>query len=231
MRLCFRPVARVAVPRMVGGGIADHVTKLVHLVLVAMFAMAPVGCGSTGDEDSLVMKFVRYDSEGLDQADAVRETSADVDVSPSLCIGQGEEGRIEPEQFTQTAINAVFRNEQALDIQLERYTVRVGGNSGLGTFEGTISANLQGGRCANIDRSCAIDDDCVRQTTAGNCVHTETVVSGLLLFDFLTKASVNPEVYGEGLPVEVRFFGKDANQSFEVATSYVTTFDNFNNCE
>ncbi len=193
---------------------------------MALLAALWVGCGSTGGDDRLIFRFIRFDGQGLTQQDSVRTNSADVDVIQDICSVADGVPSFEP--FTQTSINAVFRNEQALDIRLERYRVRVGGKSGLGVFEGRLSDNIPGGRCINVDRSCTADSDC---GAGGTCEHAETTVSSIILFDFLAKASVNPEVYGEALTVSVSFFGSDATeQSFQTTANYVVTFADFDHC-
>lgn len=208
---------------------------------VALLAALAWGCGSNAG-DSLVMRFVRFDSTGLTQADAVRESSADVDVVPGACASSGgtSGSTVTSEFFTQTIINAVFVNEEGADIHLQRYRVYLpqtinGQQTGLPTFvEQALGTNLPGGRCANVNRHCALDQDCTVLGIAGNCVHSETTVSALVLFDFTTKSQLDrPEftLVPMATDVAVQFFGTDdADQSFEVSTGYVATFGNFDNC-
>lgn len=202
--------------------------RLRKLVTGVALSALILGCGSTA-EDRLVLQFQSFNGVGITQEDAVRENSADVDVVQDIC--SITDGVPDFEPFTQTTINAVFRNQEAADIRLEQYIVHVGGDSGLGDIQQSISTNIPGGRCTNVDQQCASDFDCIVGTTSGTCEHTETTVRSLLLFDFLAKASVNPAVYGEGLTITVTFFGSDAaNQHFQTTTNYVVTFADFDHC-
>ncbi len=204
---------------------------------MALLAALAWGCGSTAG-DSLTLRFTGFNSLLLTQGDSVRETSADVDVVAGGC-STGEVGAtITAEPFTQTIINAVFINEEAADITLQRYRIYLpptinGVPTGLGEFiEQTVGKNIPGGSCENITRSCATNDDCGVAGVLGSCVHSSTIVGGLVLFDFATKQLLNrPQFFGVASNITIQFFGTDdANQSFEVTTSYVATFGDFNNC-
>lgn len=181
------------------------------------------GCGSTGGDDQLVMQFLRFDNTGITQADSVRETSADVDIWPPETCPSGKQ-----ESITQTIINAVFRNSEASDITLDHIVIDVGATSGRAIVSHNLSGILPGGRCSNIDQQCGSDAECISasSTAAGSCVHTETTISGILLFDFDDKAHITPGTYS----VRITFFGSDPNRSFETSTSYVVRFDDFDNC-
>jgi hypothetical protein len=196
---------------------------------VALLAALASGCGSNAG-DSLTMRFVSFDGVGLTQADSVRETSADVDAVQGACLSGTT---LTGEPYTQTIVNATFINEEAADINLQGYRVFIP-IPGLPNFvEQTISRNLRGGRCANIDRQCVDDADCGVAGILGSCVHSPTTVAALVLFDFTTKDQIklHPELFGTATNITIQFFGTDdANQSFEVTTSYVATFGNFDNC-
>lgn len=204
---------------------------------IALLAVLSAGCGSTA-EDRLVLRFINFDSIGLTQADAVRETSADIDVIPELC--PAATGSIPmPEPFTQTTINAVFKNEEGSDIRLEGYATEISDSrlSQANIPNGRLTANIVGGRCSSQqDRTCSVAADCVFGTTRSTCTHTETTVFSILLFDLLGKAvvqavsEIHPEVLGQALTVTVTFFGSDPNQSFQTSASYTVTFADFDNC-
>jgi hypothetical protein len=194
------------------------------------------GCGDTSGTDPLVFHVEGFNSDGLSQADAVGPTAAQVDVVQDLCgIAQ-----LTAERFTQTEINAVFSNHEALDIHLEGFSVHVNDSRvGLGDFTGTLTGTIQGGRCSTqTDKTCAIDDDCVQAqqgttgTTTATCTHQLTTVDGIVLFDFAAKAQVagQPNVWGQALPVTITFFASDATQSFQTSGGYLVTFADFNNC-
>jgi hypothetical protein len=196
-----------------------------------LLAVLAGGCGSTAG-DQLTMRFVRFDSIGLTQTDSVRQTSADVDVVQNICVS---DTTATAEPFTETLINAVFVNEEAADILLERYRIylpKIGNqDSGLGNFiEQTASRTLPGGRCSGEDRRCASNEDCL--LAGATCVHSETTVSSLVLFDFVSKELLDrPEFFGIATNMTVTFFGTDdADHSFETSASYVVTFGDFDNC-
>ena len=192
---------------------------------VTLLAAVAAGCGSTGNDDLLVFHFLRFNSIGITQADSVGETSADVDIVQDAC----QSGiTITPEFFTVTTINAVFRNEEAADLQLEQVVIDVGPKAGRATITHQVSGDLQGGRCSNVDLQCASDADCVSpsSTTPGSCTHTDTTISNILLFDFDDKAHILPGTYS----VNITFFASDAVRSFQISTNYVVTFEDFNNC-
>jgi hypothetical protein len=188
-----------------------------------VFAALCVGCGSTSNDDQLVMEFLRFNSVGIEQADSVRATSADVDIWPPETCPSGLS-----EPFTQTIINAVFRNNEASDIMLNYLTVDFPPTSGRAVVSHGLSGVLTGGRCSNVDKQCATDAECVSasSTTPGSCEHTEMTVPGILLFDFDDKAHINPGTY----TVTITFFGSDPNRSFETSTNYAVRFDDFDNC-
>ena len=207
---------------------------------VTMLALLAWGCGSTGGlnggNDALVLQFIHWDSIGLTQADSVGETSADVDVVQDACESSTG-GAPTPEPFTQTAINAVFQNNEGSDIQLQHYSTEIGDPrlSQADIVNGTVTANLTGGRCPNGTQQCVTDDDC-GLGLVGSCQHSQTTVTGIVLFDFVGKEFIytisldHPEVLGQAIPLKVTFFGSDPNRSFEITASYLVTFGDFDNC-
>lgn len=218
----------------------EIVTGTAVLVTVAL------GCGSTTDDSApanqrpqpgLVMRFAGFDVTGIEQQDAVFPTSAQVDVVPSCCTEDFLFTEITFESFTQTTINVVFVNEEKSDILLNGYTIHFDDASlGLGDLDFNISALLQGRRCSNdLLRSCVVDTDCFipgQMTTGATCDANQTVVSGVLLFDFLTKELLrgNPKLLGTATTITITFFGSDPNRSFQAQAGYVVTFDDFCNC-
>jgi hypothetical protein len=171
------------------------------------------------------LRFVRFDNSGITQADSVSETSAAVDIVQDACLSGGE---VTPEYFTVTRINAVFRNEEAADLHLQRVVIGVGPNAGRATITHQLSGDILGGRCSNIDQQCATDADCISlsATGAGSCVHSDTAISGILLFDFDDKAQILPGTYS----VIITFSASDAVDTFETSVDYVVTFEDFDNC-
>jgi hypothetical protein len=189
-----------------------------------MLATIAAGCGSTGGEDALVFQFVNFDGNGITQADAVRQSSADVDIVQDICPS----GLAEP--FTQTVINATFRNNGAADLQLQQVVIDVGPTAGRATVSHLVSGDLRGGRCTNIDQQCSSDADCFSTSSSsgsGSCQHTETTISGLLLFSFDDKAHILPGTYS----VTITFFASDSVHTFQTSTNYVVTFADFDNCK
>jgi hypothetical protein len=202
---------------------------------VATLAVLAGGCGSTGGaggDDALVLQFIQWDNTGLTQADAVGQSSADVDVVQDLCPPDGT-----PEAFTQTAINAVFQNNEGSDILLQSYSTQIGDPrlSQANITNAVLSASLPGKRCGGTGAQCFVDSDCA-VGIAGSCQPTQTTVSDIVLFDFLGKAFIqtvsidHPEVLGQVTPLKVIFFGSDPNRSFQISANYSVTFGDFDNC-
>jgi hypothetical protein len=187
----------------------------------ALLAAMVTSCGSTSGDDALVFQFVGFDSNGITQADSVRENSADVDILQEIC----QSGL--PEPFTQTIINATFRNNQAADLRLQQVAITVGS---LAPVTHQLDGDIRGGRCSNIDQQCSVDADCVSasSTTAGSCTHTETTVNSILLFDFSDKQRFlsRPGTYN----VTITFFAFDPVHTFQTSAAYTVTFDDYNNC-
>jgi hypothetical protein len=207
---------------------------------MAMLVLLAGGCGSTGGaggDDALVLQFVQWDGTGITQADQVSESSADVDVVQNICTTSGTPIA---EPFTQTVINAVFRNNEGSDILVQGYTTEIGDPrlSQANITNGQLSTSLAGGRCSTNAAPCVTAADCGLGTIGAiaTCDHSETTVSGIVLFDFLGKAVVytvsleHPEVLGQATPMKVTFFGSDPNRSFQVSASYSVTFADFDNC-
>lgn len=199
---------------------------------VAMLVVLAGGCGSTGGaggDDALVLQFIQWDNTNITQADAVSESSADVDVVQDVCAaGAGE-------RFTQTVINAIFHNNEGSDILLEGYTTEIADKrlTQSNIVNGTLSAALTGGRCSNQER-CVIDNDC--GLGGGTCTHSDTKVVGIVLFDFIGKELIrtvslqHPEVLGQAIPLKVTFFSSDPNRTFRTTANYLVTFGDFDNC-
>jgi len=205
-------------------------------LLVAVWA----GCGSSS-EDSTVQQFISFTGEGISQADAVGANSADVDVFQSLCTA-GTDAEPTAEPYTQTSVSAIFRNNEALDIQMKSYTTEI--DTGYPELDqqlalsGELSSTLRGGRCSNVDRQCGSSADCVALGGGlGTCEHVDSTVAGLVLFDFIGKAAVatlaqeHPQVVGQNFPMRMKFFGRDATRSWETSASYNVTFGDYDNCK
>ena len=141
------------------------------------------------------------------------------------------------EPFTQTVINAIFQNNEGSDIQLQRYSTQIGDPrlSQSNIVNGTLTTTLPGGRCPSGTQPCVTDGDC-GLGLVGSCQHTQTTVSGIVLFDFVGKEFIytvsldHPEVLGQATPLKVTFSGSDPNRSFQITANYLVTFENYNNC-
>src|SRR5690242_2400455 len=78
------------------------------------------GCGSAGEgrdgESALELRLQQFNGDNITQADIVGANNAQIDVFQSLCVTQAMGGMGGPmitlEPFTETLINAVFRNDQ-----------------------------------------------------------------------------------------------------------------------
>jgi hypothetical protein len=198
---------------------------------VALVAAVVTGCGSTsGNDDALVFQFVGFDSNGITQADSVRATSADVDVLQDCCVEAEDGSCSDYESFTQTIINATFRNNEAADLHLQQVVIAVGPAGSVATITHQLGGVLPGGRCSNIDQQCSADADCISasSTTAGSCVHTETTINGILLFDFSDKGFfLNRQgTYN----VTITFSAFDAVHTFQTSAGYTVTFADYDNC-
>jgi hypothetical protein len=195
---------------------------------VTLLATIAAGCGSTSGDDALVFQFVSFDGAGITQADAVRQSSADVDIVQDCCVLVEEGLCFDAEPFTQTIINATFRNNGAADLQLQQVVIDLGPTAGRATVTHLVSGDLRGGRCSNIDQQCSSDADCLSGSSSGSgtCEHTETTISGLLLFSFDDKAHILPGTYSTA----ITFFASDSVHTFQTRTYYVVTFDDFDNC-
>ena len=207
---------------------------------VATLAVLVGGCGSTSNDDQLVMQFLQWDNTGITQADAVSESSADVDVVQNLC-SSGTGGTPTPEPFTQTVINAIFQNNEGSDIQLQGYRTEISNTllSQSNINNGVLSTTLPGGRCSSGGSTgsappCVTDADC--GVLGGTCSHSATTVSGIVLYDIQGKAFIDtisqahPSVLYQATPLKVTFFGSDPNRSFQVTANYLVTFGDFDNC-
>ena len=194
----------------------------------ALLAAVVTGCGSTSGDDALVLQFVGFDSNGITQADSVRENSADVDILQDICCSAQDCSSWTPELFTQTIINATFRNKEAADLRLQQVVIGVGPAGSLATITHQLDGEIRGGRCDEIDQQCSTDAECISasSTTAGKCVHTETTIGGILLFDFSDKQRFQPGTYN----VTITFFAFDPVHTFQTNTGYTVTFADYDNC-
>lgn len=211
--------------------------RLISAPAIVLIAFLAVGCGSAGSdsqgEDGLTMAFLGFTGEGVDQADVVSDGAAQVDICQDVCTGGGTGGDVQPEPFTPTFVTAVFVNRGKADIILDSYSVDVPG-SGVPPFRRRIGHRLVGGRCSGSDpqRACADDLDCV----GSPCVHSESPVT-LLLYDFDFKQRVRRgecpfDLESLTLNADLVFSASDeTGERFTIRTSYVSTFDNFDNCE
>src|SRR5262245_34953871 len=130
-----------------------------------LLAMLAGGCGSTdgSGDDRMVMRFVSFNGLGIEQEDAVTPSSANVDAVQDICESSGDTGgTVTAEPFTNTLINAVFRNEEADNIQLSGYNVHFNDPAtGLADISGNLNTLLPGGRCSDTEQKCTSDADCV----------------------------------------------------------------------
>jgi hypothetical protein len=194
------------------------------------------GCGSTDDGDELILRVVQFHGMGIEQADSVSANSASVDVSQGFCRATGGgmgEVMISLEVFTPTLINAVLRNDQRLDVLLDRMVIHFEDQRvGFGDITQSISGTVRGGRCSNAqDRSCAVNSECVVGATTGVCVFSETTISGLLLIDLAAKAAVWPQILGQGTPAQITFYGSDVvGNKYRGTGGFTVLFDDFCNC-
>jgi len=187
-----------------------------------------LGCGSSA-EDETVMRFVGFDGENITQTDTVTATSAEVCVNNPNISG-------DLTQLPPTLINAIFVNEEKANIHLQSYSVHFDdSSSGVADVTANIPGNpdLPGGICSTAFINCATDADCAASsgssggggTQTATCVHTQTVVGGIVLIDSEVKAHVNPKLYGQTLSLTVSFVGKDdANRTWQVEGGYAVVF-------
>jgi hypothetical protein len=213
--------------------------------------LGAVGCGSSGFDgaggtDDLTMSFQGFTGEGIEQEDFVGNTSADVDVCPTICSFTGFFEDVEFETFTSTRANAQFVNNGTADIRFDRYTVSIPG-SGLPSRTVQTAVIIPGGRCDDSPtRHCGFDSDCGPD---GTCTHDEVAVE-VLLFDFSDKVLIIGDAQCpqlalvDGLPVilpgtvipqtyqtNVTFSGSDeTGERFTVTAGLVADFFDANNC-
>lgn len=221
-------------------------------MLVVVATMGVVGCGSDSYDESGfgggTLQFVGFTNAGLDQSDKIRPASADVDLCATACNCPGFcslDTVFDVQALQQSLVNAIFRNVGKADIVLDSYWVEIDPAAGVAPKQYPLSTLLRGGACSdNPDVSCATDSDC----GDGTCDHTDSIVAGLVLYDFDTKEHLvrgfcpapvadvdngfwvmvgdpgSPQTYG----VTVTFSGKDeADHRFTVQTNYVSTFADF----
>jgi hypothetical protein len=214
--------------------------RLDRSMTVAAFLIALASaCGSTSTDGrpGVVLQFENWDNTGIEQQDSVTGGSASVDVAQSICSTDFLFTNLTFETFTQTIVNAVFLNESSTDILLQQYRIHFDDPSyAIGDMVFQIGAVISGGRCSNaMTRSCAVDTDCVipgQMSSGATCDHPSTLVSGILLFDFLTKERIATQkrLLGRATSITVTFTGASAISSYSTTASYVVTFDDFCNC-
>jgi hypothetical protein len=217
-----------------------------------VFALA--SCGSSGfsgrDTDELTLNFMGFTGEGIEQADLVGTTTADVDVCPTICSIQIDEFFVittEFEEFTSTRAFALFQNVGFADILLSRYVVSNPPESGLPDRTVETAVLIPGGRCSNSPSThCGDDSDC---GGLGGCVQSATPIE-ILLFDFIDKAllqgegtcpQLDPDNPGLIIPgtvvpqryqTNVTFFASDeSGEEFQINAGLSGQFSDFNNCQ
>jgi hypothetical protein len=187
-------------------------------MLMLAIALGLAGCG--GEEgDRLTLTFVGFSGEGIDQADEVRDTSADVDICQGLC---GDLAELDAEPFTQTSVTGAFLNNGTSDILLDRYTVNVPG-SGVPEQTYSIARLLPAGEQTSV--SFLLYDFTFKDLVVlGECPSI-SIVDGNIEF-------IPGTVITQTLPVEMTFSGEDdSGERFTIAADYQSTFDNFDACE
>lgn len=207
------------------------------ITVVAAAAALLSACGSTTDEDALVMSFHGFTGDGITQADQVHADLAEVDILQSCCSLDLTTGLCtDVESYTETSANAVFQNNQQADIIIDRYEVEIADpDAGVPRRERNAGSQVvTGKRCTtNPTQPCATDGDCAAGLGLGICLPSESFVQ-VLLFDFSDKLLILPraEPFGATLPVNVRFFGRDlSGGEWRANVGYKARFDSFNNCE
>lgn len=204
--------------------------RLCRLVMVVGLAALVGSCGDTTREDELVLQFLRFEGEDIVQCDRVEPDAAEVDVIRNLCGDPPDE---EAEPFTETHALAFFRNNQALDLRIDQYSIDIA-ESGLGviTFNGGGQV-VRGKRCdADATRACAVDADCVIAGSVGSCQTTDSAVN-MLLFDFTTKLLITPQAApaGKTFSMVITVLASDlAGETRRLQIPYLARFDNFDMC-
>ena len=212
--------------------------SMAGMVLAALLA----ACGSTGNSDEMTLSFQGFDGANIKQPDAIRPTSADIDVVQEPLCAAATGGTATAEPYGNASMNANFLNNEASDIHITQVRIDFGSSTGLGgngIRVRDVNSVIPGGRCLN-GTACAVDADCSTPGgIVGACKHTATScgaspatgVCGLLLIDVDDKAHISPNIAGQGTNVSLTFFAHDdAAHSFEIDTSYVVTFADFDNC-
>jgi len=212
--------------------------------LLVLASCGSSGFDTSGGTDSLTMQFLSFDSDNIDQQDFVGNTSAEVDVCPSICSVGGDLVNIEFETFTETHANANFMNMGQSPILLDKYVVSIPG-TGVPNQTVNTAVILPGGTCSGSSSTpCSQDFQC---GLSGKCEHVETPVV-ILLYSFVTKElarldkrcpQLDPEtnliIPGTVTPLtlqtNVTFSGSDASgERFTVKAGLVGGFADNNNC-
>lgn len=207
----------------------EGLMKRLGKLVVALVALGGSwSCGSTSNDDALVLQFQGFDDEGIIQCDQISPDLASIDIIQDLCTEGGNEGQAEP--FTETSVNLQFQNNQKLDITIDSYTVDIL-DSGVGEVTRLTSQPVQGKRCATDQaRACATDNDCI--LSGGRCFASTSQVQ-VLLADFTTKALIIPSVEpgGRTLDIAVTVYGTDVTGADWQSQAFIAgTFTDFNNC-
>src|SRR5215510_13637391 len=89
-------------------------SRVSYCALSLTLALGAVSCGGSGfagrDTDELTLNFMGFTGVGIEQADLVGTTTADVDVCPTICDVGDIFTDFETEEFTSTRAFAVFKN-------------------------------------------------------------------------------------------------------------------------
>ena len=211
--------------------------------------LGTLSCGSSGfsggDTDELTLNFMGFTGEGIEQADLVGTTTADVDVCPTICEVGDIFTDFETEEFTSTRAFALFKNVGFADMLLSKYVVT---NPGSGLPDRTVETAvlIPSGRCSDDPSAhCSANADC---GLGGICDQEETPIE-VLLFDFIDKDllvdpgpcdSIDPEtlliIPGDVIPrrfqTNVTFFASDeTGEEFTIRAGLSGQFADFDNCD
>jgi hypothetical protein len=228
-------------------GLEGTMQWLLRGITTIVLAFSLGSCGDSGFDtsnggDQLVLQFTGFSAEQIEQADAVFETSADIDVCLGFCtqnIFQSTDLEIEP--YGSTRVLANFTNAGKSDILIDEYTVTIP-NSGVPPRKATISQRVFGRRCFD-GSACASDFDCGE----GTCAQSESSFDILLVdlvtkdlarvgecaeIDFVNQVIIPQTVVESTLQINITFSGSDnTGERFNLSAGYSGTFANYDNCE